>query len=96
MGFKNREVLHNTDPDTIQDVNAVVPNGSFAGAWVLRHDPEQYAYEMYGQCANHILTGAPFANTNYPHGHTFTLWTVQEMLAKADRHESVVDDGDWS
>jgi hypothetical protein len=65
-------------------------------SWSFKHDPEQYAYEMYGKCANHILSGSPFENTNYPPGHTFKLWTVQEMHDVAARGENIVDDGEWS
>ena len=97
MGFKTREKLHNTRPGDEQTFTGKGEGANtFAGTWVNKHDPEQYVYEMYGRCANHILTGAPFENTNYPAGHTFKLWTVKEMLEASNRREVIEDDGDWS
>ncbi|GAB1194231.1 hypothetical protein APSETT444_003474 [Aspergillus pseudonomiae] len=94
MGFHHREKFHNTDwnavaknPDTFSKTTA---------DWIMRHNPEQYAYDNYGKCANHLLTGAPFQNTNVPPGYTYKPWTVKELMDASDRHEPVVDEGDWS
>ena len=65
-------------------------------AWVAKHDPEQYAYEMYGKCANHLLIGSSFDNTNYPPGFNFKIWTTKEFEEAAARGATIVDDGDWS
>jgi hypothetical protein len=65
-------------------------------SWIYEHDPEQYAYEMYGKCANYLLSGSPFDNTNYPPGHHFKNWTVKELHEVANRGENIIDDGDWS
>ncbi|RYP83146.1 hypothetical protein DL769_001452 [Monosporascus sp. CRB-8-3] len=94
MGFKNRENYHNTDWEAVAKHPASILR--LVDGWVSQHDPEQYAYDMYEKCANHILAGAPFQNTNTPPGHTFKTWTVSELLGYADRGERIVDDGDWS
>ncbi|TDZ73408.1 FAD-dependent monooxygenase fsr3 [Colletotrichum trifolii] len=94
MGFKNRENFHNTDWDAAAKNPAAILKQ--VDKWVSRHNPEQYAYDSYDECASHILKGTPFQNTNSPPGHTFKPWTVAELLAYADRGERIVDDGDWS
>uniref|UniRef100_L2FUI0 FAD binding domain protein n=1 Tax=Colletotrichum fructicola (strain Nara gc5) TaxID=1213859 RepID=L2FUI0_COLFN len=68
----------------------------FTGAWLLKHDPEVYAYENYEACAAYLLHGKDFKNSNTVPGFPFKLWTVQELLEKADKGESIDDDkGDW-
>ncbi|VUC37218.1 unnamed protein product [Clonostachys rosea] len=94
MGFKNRQQYHET---TFKPADkGTEPEFPMVGSWVTRHDPEQYAYDMYGRCANHLLTGSSFENTNYPSGHSFKTWTVEDLHAVAKRGENIVDDGDWS
>ncbi|KAK7222478.1 hypothetical protein V2G26_010481 [Clonostachys chloroleuca] len=94
MGFKTRELYHNTNWDVMdKDPTRLT---KMVGRWVTNHDPEQYAYDNYGKCANHIISGAPFKNTNGVPGYTYQPWTVQELLAAAERGESTVDAGDWS
>ncbi|KAM0413002.1 hypothetical protein ACHAPD_008067 [Fusarium lateritium] len=94
MGFKNRQQYHETSFKPAED--GTRPTFPMVGSWSSEHDPELYAYEMYGKCANHILSGSLFDNTNYPAGHTFKIWTVKEMRDVAERGENIVDDGDWS
>ncbi|KAH7202926.1 hypothetical protein IWW34DRAFT_673311 [Fusarium oxysporum f. sp. albedinis] len=94
MGFKNRQQYHETTFKPAEE--GARPTFPMVGLWSSKHDPEQYVYEMYGKCANHILSDSPFENTNYPAGHTFKIWTVKEMREVAERGENIVDDGDWS
>ncbi|KAF7627748.1 FAD binding domain protein [Aspergillus flavus] len=94
MGFHHREKFHNTDWDAVAK-NPDIFSKTTAN-WIMRHNPEQYAYDNYGKCANHLLTGAPFQNTNVPPGYTYKPWTVKELMEASDRHEPVVDEGDWS
>lgn len=62
----------------------------------MRHDPEQYVYNNYNSCENHITSGASFENTNMPPGYRYKPWAVQELMETSDRHEPIVDEGDWS
>jgi hypothetical protein len=94
MGFKNREVYHNTDWDAVAKNPEVM--GKMVGDWLVHHDPEQYAYENYGKCAEHLLSGAPFTNTNSVPGYKYKPWTVKELLDASERGEPVQDQGDWS
>lgn len=94
MGFKNREKWHNTDWDAVAKDPSVLTKQ--VGTWVSQHDPEQYAIDSYDKCVDHIVNGAPFANTNLPPGHTVKPWTVEELLGYAARGEPIIDDGDWS
>ena len=94
IGFKNRQQYHETTFKPAEE--GTRPTFPMVGLWSSEHDPEQYVYEMYGKCANHILSDSPFENTNYPAGHTFKIWTVKEMREVAERGENIVDDGDWS
>lgn len=94
MGFKTRELYHNTDWSVMdKDPSRLL---RMVGSWVISHDPEKYVYDNYGNCANYIVAGAPFKNTNAVPGYTYKPWTVQELLAYADRGESIADEGDWS
>ena len=93
MGFKNREVFHNTDWN---DPKVTLKEGSkLVGSWVINHDPEQYAHDNYHKAAEHLLTGTPFENTNIPPGYKYKPWTVRELLTASDRGEKVEDEGDW-
>lgn len=94
MGFKNREAFHNTDWDAVAKKPQLF--GKIAGDWLLRHDPEQYAYENYGKCAEHLLKGTPFKNTNSVPGYTYKPWTVKELLDASESGKPVEDEGDWS
>lgn len=94
MGFKNRENFHNTDWDAVaKNPSSILKQ---VDRWVSEHNPEQYAYDSYDKCSDYILSGKPFQNTNTPPGHTFKPWTVDELLAYAERGERITDDGDWS
>ena len=94
MGFKNREVYHNTDWDFVAKNPEVM--GKMVGNWLVHHDPEQYAYENYAKCAQHLLVGAPFENSNSVPGYEYKPWTVKELLDASERGEPVQDEGDWS
>lgn len=63
-------------------------------------DPEDYAYAKFGQALHHLLSGGStdFQNTNFPPGHKFRSWTIdevkEEMAAGVDIEQAL--DGDWS
>ncbi|KAJ5900291.1 uncharacterized protein N7473_004361 [Penicillium subrubescens] len=94
MGFKNREVYHNTDWDAVAKNPEMM--GKMVGDWLVHHDSEQYAYENYGACAEHLLKSTPFKNTNFVPGYTYKPWTVEELLGASESGEPVEDEGDWS
>lgn len=94
MGFKNREVFHNTDWDIVAEYPETM--GKMVGNWLINHDSEQYAYENYGRCAEHLLTGAQFKNTNSVPGYEYKPWTVKELLDASESGKSIQDEGDWS
>ena len=94
MGFKNREIFHNTDWNAVAENPLIM--GKVAGDWLLRHDPEKYAYENYNKCAEHLLKGVPFQNTNAVPGYTYKPWTVKELLHASECGKPVEDEGDWS
>lgn len=65
------------------------------GDWLIQHDPEQYTHDNYHKAAEHLLTGAPFENTNIPPGYKYKPWTVRELLTASERGEELVDEGVW-
>jgi hypothetical protein len=77
LGFKNREVFHNTDWSS-QNA-APKKNEKMVGDWLILHDPEKYTHDNYHKAAEHLLTGAPFENTNIPPGYKYKPWTVREL-----------------
>ncbi|KAJ4027803.1 hypothetical protein NW752_000048 [Fusarium irregulare] len=93
MGFKNREIFHNTDWNAVAENPQIL--GKVAGDWLLRHDSEQYAYENYSKCAGHLLKGMPFQNTNAVPGYTYKPWTVKELLHASECGKPIEDEGDW-
>jgi hypothetical protein len=66
------------------------------GRWINLHDPEEYVYNNYSQCLNHLVSGASFKNTNIPPGYTYESWSIEELLQAADEERETVDAGDWS
>ncbi|KZM26447.1 Salicylate 1-monooxygenase [Ascochyta rabiei] len=96
MGFKNREVFHNTNWEQQDQDSKPLKNKQMVGNWLINHDPEQYAYDNYHSCAQYLLTGAPFENTNLVPGYKYKPWTVKELLGASERGEVLEDEGDWS
>ncbi|KAL2784547.1 monooxygenase [Aspergillus keveii] len=93
-GFKNREQWHHVDlkearkhPEKLAEMT---------GRWITSHDPEEYAYQNWTNCVNHLIRGTEFVNTNIPPGFSYRPWTIDELLNAADEGRVVDDDGDWS
>ncbi|CAN9232673.1 unnamed protein product [Alternaria alternata] len=93
MGFKNREVFHNTNWDIVTKNPEAM--GKMVGDWIIYHDPEQYAYDSYTSCADHILNDAPFEHRNAVPGYTYEPWTVKQLLEASDAGQPIVDEGLW-
>jgi hypothetical protein len=93
MGFKNREIFHNTDWSDAAANTKVMKK--MVGDWLTYHDPEAYAYENYHRCAEHLTKGTWFENTNMPSGYTYKPWTVKELLGASERGEMLEDEGNW-
>lgn len=69
LGFVNQNSRHRTDWKAVaKDTKKV--RASY-GKWIWQHDAEDYAYENYGTALRHLLTNAPFLNTNIPPRHTY-------------------------
>lgn len=66
------------------------------GKWINLHDPEEYVYQNWTKCLNHLVSGAPFENTNTPLGYTYKAWTIDELLNLAAEAQNEEDEGDWS
>ena len=66
------------------------------GKWINLHDPEQYVYDNWTACLNHLLTGAEFEDTNTPTGYTYSPWTIDELLKASEDALQIEDVGDWS
>ncbi|KAJ5570611.1 uncharacterized protein N7459_010041 [Penicillium hispanicum] len=65
------------------------------GAWIWRHNPEQYAMENYHQALSHLSDGTAFQNTNIPPGHVYRPWTIGELLKLKDNGQEIELDGEW-
>ncbi|KAH8807233.1 putative monooxygenase [Xylogone sp. PMI_703] len=96
MTFVNAQLKTATDWDAIWKDPAKVRTRY--PKWIFSHDPEAYAYEKYGQAFAHIVAGEPFTNTNYPPGHKFVPWTIEDVYKDIEAGRNVEDmlDGDWS
>ncbi|KAL4776687.1 hypothetical protein BDW60DRAFT_222932 [Aspergillus nidulans var. acristatus] len=96
MSFVNSQLKTGTDWDAIWKDPAKIRTRF--PKWIFQHDPEAYAYEKFGEAFAHLLDGREFVNTNYPPGHEFRAWTVEEVwrdIADGKRVEDLLD-GDWS
>lgn len=98
MAFVNSQVKHATDWDAIKKdpkrIRTRFPK------WIWSHDPEAYAYQKFGEALHHFLSGemSEFTNTNFPPGHAFRPWTIEEVRKDMAFGMSIEEalDGDWS
>ena len=96
MSFVNSQLKTATDWNTIwkdpPKIRTRFPR------WIFDHDPEAYAYEKYGQGFAHLVAGEEFSNTNFPPGHKFVPWTIEEVYRDIEAGKKIEDlmDGDWS
>ncbi|KAL4904924.1 hypothetical protein BDW74DRAFT_185431 [Aspergillus multicolor] len=96
MSFVNSQLKTDTDWDAVWRDPAMVRTRF--PAWVFKHDPEAYAYEKFGETSAHLVTGSEFVDTNYPPGHAFRAWTLDEVWRDIESGKRVEDllDGNWS
>ncbi|KAH8655895.1 putative monooxygenase [Xylariales sp. PMI_506] len=92
-GFINHQRQNNSNLKAV--VADVQPFMSNIGKWAI-HDPESYAYNNYGMVLFHLLTGAPFRNTNIPPGYTPKAWGIEEMFDVIESGRELQFEGDWS
>jgi hypothetical protein len=59
MGFKHREKWHHTDFEAVKDPPEEL--AEMIGRWITCHDPEEYVYNSWDSCVQHVLHGATFA-----------------------------------
>ena len=94
LGFKNREKWHHTDFEAAKkNPQKLIEQ---VGRWINLHDPEEYVYQNWSKCVNHLVSGASFENTNTPPGYTYEPWTIDELLNASAEENETVDPGDWS
>ena len=98
MTFVNSQSKHFTDWKVVKQ-NPKSIRTRFP-RWVWKHDPEAYAYQKYGDAFHHVITGGKteLENTNYPPGHLFRKWTIEEVRKDMEAGVRVEEqlDGDWS
>nr|ANM86353.1 putative 6-hydroxynicotinate 3-monooxygenase [Cladonia uncialis subsp. uncialis]AUW31216.1 putative monooxygenase [Cladonia uncialis subsp. uncialis] len=98
MSFVNSQIKHQTDWAAVEK-NPKLIRTRFP-RWIYQHDPEAYAYEKFNLAFHHVLSGggANFQNTNFPPGHVFKRWTMEEVMEeiKAGKSVEALLDGDWS
>ena len=92
-GFKNREAWHHTNFEEVKKHPEKLIQQ--VGSWINHHDPEQYVYDNWTKCVNHLAGGAPFENTNTPPGYTYEPWTIDELLSASAEERETVDAGNW-
>jgi 2-polyprenyl-6-methoxyphenol hydroxylase-like FAD-dependent oxidoreductase len=94
MGLMRREVYHKVDWNMLRQNPKKVANPP--GEWIARHDPEAYATENFQACADHVVNGTAFKNTNTPPGYEYEPWDVQQVQRDADAGKPLAPAGDWS
>jgi hypothetical protein len=91
-GFKNREKWEKDFEDARKNPFATAQS---IGRWLSDHDPEQYVYENWQACLNHLIGGSSFQNTNLPPGYNYEPWTMAELIEISEKGQSVIDPGEW-
>ncbi|KAH8166781.1 hypothetical protein CIB48_g1435 [Xylaria polymorpha] len=98
MAFVNQQLKQHTDWEAI-DKNPALIRSRYP-RWVWSHDAEAYAYEKFCEALQHVLTDGKveLRNTNYPRGHKYRHWTMDEVQEqiKAGQNLEDLQDGDWS
>ena len=98
MSFVNGQVKQQTDWAAVAK-NPKLVRTRFP-RWIYQHDPEAYAYEKFGLAFHHVVSGGvvEFQNTNFPPGHKFRKWTIEEVKAeiKEGKRVEALLDGDWT
>ena len=98
MTFVNSQSKHFTDWDAVRK-NPKTIRTRFP-RWIWSHDPEAYAYQKFGEGFHYVISGgkAEFTNTNFPPGHNFRKWSIDEVRQDIDAGVSIEQqlDGDWS
>ncbi|KAK6382281.1 hypothetical protein LTS17_004168 [Exophiala oligosperma] len=94
QGFRNKEKWEK-DFDLIRKDPLAAAKS--VGRWTSEHNPEQYVYDKWQAAVNHIVSGAPFQNTNLPPGYEYEPWTMDSLnlLAGMNDGEIPADPGDW-
>ena len=75
--------------------NKTTKGGVHFGRWILTHNPEEYADQLYDEVLSHLKHGTPFQNTNIPPGLMYKPWTIDSLLLASERGEETILDGDW-
>ncbi|KAL8820679.1 MAG: hypothetical protein Q9191_007464 [Dirinaria sp. TL-2023a] len=98
MSFVNSQIKHYTDWTAVAE-NPKLIRTRFP-RWIHQHDPEAYAYEKFGLAFNHIVSKGEveYQNSNFPPGHVFKKWTIEEVKEeiKAGKRVEALLDGDWT
>lgn len=90
-GFRNRDKWQTNDYEAVKlNPHAAVKS---IGRWLSNHDPEQYVYDNWYQCLNHLVSGSAFRNTNIPPGYEYEPWTMSGLMAQNGHADT--DAGDW-
>lgn len=94
LGFTNKHRLQAPNWDEVKaDPKKLTP---LIPQWIIKHDPEKYAYENYGKVVESFTDGAPsFVSTNLPPGSAYKPWTMRELLEELENNTHAMD-GDWS
>ncbi|KAF4634247.1 hypothetical protein G7Y89_g3863 [Cudoniella acicularis] len=87
MSFVNSQIKQQTDWSAVSK-NPKLIRTRFP-RWIYQHDPEAYAYEKFGLAFNHVVSGgeAEFKNENFPKGHVFRPWTIEEVKREISEDE---------
>jgi hypothetical protein len=92
QGFKNREKWEQDLDGATKDPFATAKS---VGRWLYEHDAEQYVYDNWQACLNHMCSGATFKNTNIPPGYEYEPWTMESLMKTVENGQTAVDAGDW-
>lgn len=90
LGVINHDLRNRSSNDTA----STKPVG-LLGSWIWSHNPERYAFENYDKVLAHLMEGTSFQNTNFPPGHVYKPWTIDELLQAKESGKEIGLDWDW-
>ncbi|KAK4208958.1 hypothetical protein QBC37DRAFT_295551 [Rhypophila decipiens] len=103
LGFSNAELLQDTDWTKVKlDPRRAQPK---LPSWIFNHDPEQYAYDVYGKVVESMEKGVKLEDMcdegsgippNYPPGYKYEPWKIEDVMEDMRAGRPVVlAPGNW-
>ena len=90
LGILNQDMRDHAAKNSTKEIKPI----GLLGAWIWRHDPENYAIQNFEAAKANLVDATPFANTNIPPGYVPKPWTIDEIRTMAKAGDIQLE-GNW-